>query len=150
MSAGGRFTIRILNGLHEGAEMKIPAGGVVVGNDEKCDLILCDAKLVSRHMQLIPVGESVILRPLNGTVFLNQTTVRGDIRVKSSKQIVTIGDTFLAIKHPSEVGWPACSERRDYFPYRGVTLEGNLEAVSSRKNLTNTMVLSALGSVLFT
>lgn len=46
------ITLRIFSGTHLGAEITLPEGLYVLGNDDSCDIILQDTSLEARHIQL--------------------------------------------------------------------------------------------------
>ena len=61
--------LRILSGVHLGAEIVLEEGTWAVGRDDSCDIILSDAALAPRHCALsIGADGTVTARPLDGTV----------------------------------------------------------------------------------
>lgn len=46
------ITLRIFSGVHLGAEIRLPIGSYAIGKDASCDIILQDASLAARHIQL--------------------------------------------------------------------------------------------------
>ncbi|QQY08191.1 MAG: hypothetical protein JMM79_02955 [Candidatus Xiphinematobacter sp.] len=111
---GVRFIVRVLTGPHEGAEMEIPEGGLIIGSGGECDLSLFDPRVVPKHAWLAPVGHGVVLRPLQGAVWLDMVSVKDDVELlDGAKQIITVGDTHLA------VGSPRCSSEEKWPPTHG-------------------------------
>ena len=70
MSASGVISFRILTGPHMGAELVLPAGALLIGSDDSCDVILQDSSVAPRHVRLdiAAEGPSVRVTPLDKTV----------------------------------------------------------------------------------
>jgi type III secretion system YscD/HrpQ family protein len=63
--------IKILSGLHAGAEMEIAPGDWLVGRDESCDVLLMDESIAPRHVLLrVEADGSCAAWPQNGQVML--------------------------------------------------------------------------------
>ena len=61
--------LRVLSGVHLGAEIVLEEGTWAVGRDDSCDIILSDAALAPRHCALaIGADGTVTAKPLDGTV----------------------------------------------------------------------------------
>lgn len=105
------LAVRILNGPHEGAEMEIPQEGITLGRDDTCDLIIFDPYLTPRHLRLVPQdGGKLILSPLEGNVQVGGIQINEDTVVESPTQVITVGETQLAVGHAGQewptVAWP--------------------------------------------
>ena len=70
MSASGAISFRILTGPHMGAELVLPAGALLIGSDDSCDVILQDSSVAPRQVRLdiAAEGPSVRVTPLDKTV----------------------------------------------------------------------------------
>ena len=81
-ASGGRSV-----SLVDGREYSVPAGGLVIGRDAWCDVVVPTAEVSRRHAQIAPAAEGYVITDTstNG-VFVNgervsrtQTLGRGDI-----------------------------------------------------------------------
>jgi hypothetical protein len=72
--------------------LDVPAGGVIIGRDPSCRLVLPDPQVSGRHAQLEWVGTTWVIRDLNST---NGTYVNG-VRVASgASQALRSGDQIV-------------------------------------------------------
>lgn len=100
------WKIRILSGLHAGAELVLPDEPTTLGRGEDCDLALDDAQLAERHIELTPVSGRLRLRLLDASsaAHVDGKAVEGEIAL-APFQIVTIGGIHLAVA-PAREEWP--------------------------------------------
>ena len=74
-SASGVISFRILTGPHMGAEVVLPAGTLLIGSDDSCDIILQDGSVAPRHAEMRIVesenGLSVHLAPLDKAILIH-------------------------------------------------------------------------------
>lgn len=64
-----QLSLRVLTGMHAGAEMRLPERGILmVGSTDDCDLILADDGIAAHHCVLTVVGDQVLLRAMDGGV----------------------------------------------------------------------------------
>lgn len=68
MSEPVRLLLRILSGIHAGAQMPLTDGGWVIGRDDSCDIILQDDTLAARHANLAVKEGSVKAQAMDGRV----------------------------------------------------------------------------------
>jgi hypothetical protein len=64
-----QLSLRVLTGMHAGAEMRLPDRGILmIGHADDCDLILADDGIAAHHCVLTVVGDKVLLRAMDGGV----------------------------------------------------------------------------------
>jgi DNA-binding NtrC family response regulator len=86
--AAGKCRVRILYGSDAGAELALPAVGVVVGADAACDVVLADPAASAKHLTIVPRNNGFEVTDLgskNGT-FLDGVAV--------TKALVPVGTTL--------------------------------------------------------
>ena len=100
------WTMRILAGVHVGAEAALDDEEAVLGSGEECDFVLEDDGLAGRHVSLLPTGSGVRL-----TVFDAGNPVRIDGQPIDGSallepfQVVSIGELAFAVG-PADQPWP--------------------------------------------
>lgn len=88
--------LRILSGIHIGAEIELSPGTWVVGRDDSCDIILSDASVAARHaaLQVTDSGE-LEFEGLDGTVLTaGETPPEGGMLVAG--EIYRLGGVIFA------------------------------------------------------
>jgi type III secretion system YscD/HrpQ family protein len=64
-----QLSLRVLTGMHAGAEMRLPDRGILmIGQADDCDLILADDGIAPHHCVLTVMGDQVLLRAMDGAV----------------------------------------------------------------------------------
>jgi type III secretion system YscD/HrpQ family protein len=102
-----KLAIRILTGMHRGAELPLSSAVYVLGSGDQCDIILNDPDVEEQHCRLEISGESITLTWMEGGKGLVDGEYSGDKRgALKLFQAVTLGDVNFAIG-PAEVQWPA-------------------------------------------
>lgn len=97
--------LRILAGVHTGAEVALPDGRTVLGRDDSCDLVFDDAGLAGRHVAL-HAGADLRLTVLDSAlVFVDGEPVRESVVVEFY-QVVSLGRLAFALG-PAQGAWPA-------------------------------------------
>ena len=92
--------LRIIQGVHEGAEFDLSEKSVLmIGSDINCDIILSDVSIANRHCIIHSIGSSVWIRPIEGQTSINEDVVEfSEERSIDSSDIVHLGDTqFLLV-----------------------------------------------------
>lgn len=100
------WTMRILAGVHVGAEVTLADEEAVIGSDVGCDFVLEDGGLAPRHISL-RVGETgVLLTVLDAAepVYVDGLQVEGGVALEPY-QVVSIGGLSLAVG-PAQRSWP--------------------------------------------
>lgn len=99
------WTMKILAGVHAGAEVTLSDEEATLGSDDACDLVLEDAGLAGRHIRL-HAGSDVRMTVLDGSgpVRVDGRPVQGSIELEPY-QVVTVGGLALALG-PADEDWP--------------------------------------------
>ena len=109
-ASGGRLV-----SLVDGREYAIPAGGLVIGRDASCDVVVPTAEVSRRHAEIAPAIEGYVLKDTstNG-VFVNgervsvtQTLGRGDIVRVGNEDFRFYGDLVVSATPPDVTPTPA-------------------------------------------
>ena len=100
------WTMKILAGVHAGAEVILSNEEAVLGRDDACDFVLEDAGLAGRHIRLC-AGADVRMTVLDETipVCVDGRPVEGSIELEPY-QVVTAGGLALALG-PADQVWPS-------------------------------------------
>ncbi|HJU68826.1 MAG TPA: FHA domain-containing protein [Gemmatimonadaceae bacterium] len=109
-ASGGR-----LLSLVDGREYAIPGGGLVIGRDASCDVVVPTSEVSRRHAEIAPSNEGYVLKDTstNG-VFVNgervsvtQTLGRGDIVRVGNEDFRFYADLVVAATPPDVTPTPA-------------------------------------------
>ena len=103
------WILKILSGVHVGAEVALSTTEVVLGQGESCDLVLDDVSLSDRHISLRMEAEQALLTLLDTDrpIYVGgQKLERSDAQTLEPFQLIAIGTLFLAVG-PPDVKWPA-------------------------------------------
>ena len=100
------WTMKILSGVHVGAEVTLMEEEAVLGSDDDCDFVLEDDGLAGRHVSLLAAESGVRLAVLDAghPVRVDGQPIEGSILLESF-QVVTIGGLSLAVG-PAGQSWP--------------------------------------------
>ena len=101
-----QWTMRILAGVHVGAEAALIEEETVLGGDDDCDFALEDEGLASRHISLLAAESGVRLTVLDAgsPVRIDGQRVEGSVLL-APFQVVSIAGLALAVG-PAEQSWP--------------------------------------------
>ena len=101
------WTMKILAGVHVGAEVTLSDEEVTLGRDDDCDFVLEDAGLAGRHILLQAGTGDVRMTVLDGIgpVYVDGRPVEGSIEL-GPYQVVTAGGLSLALG-PAGQAWPS-------------------------------------------
>ena len=99
------WTMKILAGVHVGAEVTLSDEEATLGRDDACDFVLEDTGLAARHIRL-HAGTDVRMTVLDGSspVCVDGRPVEGSIELEPY-QVVTVGGLALALG-PADRPWP--------------------------------------------
>lgn len=104
--ADRNWTLKILSGVHVGAEVTLVEEEAVLGSDDDCDLVLEDDRLAGRHISLLAAESGVRLRVLDsGNPVLVDGQQIGGSALLEAFQVVSIGGLSLAVG-PAGQAWP--------------------------------------------
>ena len=97
--------MKILAGVHAGAEITLSDEEATLGHDDACDLVLEDADLAGRHIRL-HAGTGVRMTVLDESipVHVDGRPVQGSVELEPY-QVVTAGGLALALG-PADEDWP--------------------------------------------
>ena len=100
------WMMRVLAGVHAGAEAVLTEEQAVLGAAEDCDFVLDDDALADRHIGLRAGAAGPLLTVLDtGTpVLLDGHEVRGEVQLEPY-QVISIGALSLAVG-PADAAWP--------------------------------------------
>jgi hypothetical protein len=101
-----RYLLRILSGLHGGAEAQLFDGELVLGSDDGCDLILMDPGILASHLKLTVSIHGVAAEALGKGDLpkLNGTPLEGKSDL-APFQVISLGRVHLAVG-PVGKEWP--------------------------------------------
>jgi transcriptional regulator with PAS, ATPase and Fis domain len=74
----GEYALAVVSGPNKKSKVVLSSRPVVLGSARDCDLVLDDETVSSRHCELSPEGEQIVLRDLGSTngVFIDEVRVR--------------------------------------------------------------------------
>ena len=100
------WTMKILSGVHAGAEVTLDEEEAVIGSGRDCDFVLEDDGLAGRQISLLPMDAGVRLTVLEtgNTVHVGGQPLDGSALLDPF-QVVTIGGLSLALG-PAGQPWP--------------------------------------------
>lgn len=94
--------LRILKGLHEGAELELSPGEHTLGSDENCDIVLLDKDVASTHLRLSIDKEHVSVTSFE-TVSINKKIFdKGSVAYLTDSGVLQIGGVRLELEVPLE------------------------------------------------
>lgn len=107
MSESSEWLIKIISGPHQGAEVPLQAGRLVVGANPEADLVLHDVLVAPNHVAVSLEQGVVTIEPLDGPVFVNGKRAKAPTAVPPFG-FVTAGTTHLVLG-PAAGRWPLLS-----------------------------------------
>ncbi|MDR3274161.1 MAG: type III secretion system inner membrane ring subunit SctD [Puniceicoccales bacterium] len=100
--------LKILSGNHQGAEVVFGNEKAVIGNGEDSDIILSDSMIEAHHAEITFSDTGVVIKPLEGQVFVDGKLVKEESQAVEAFQFITIGSTHIVFG-PSGEPWPSIS-----------------------------------------
>ena len=89
-ASGGRLV-----SLVDGKEYTVPSGGLVIGRDAGCDVVIGKTEVSRRHAELSPTEQGYVVRDTSSNgVFVNGERVRGSQRLARTDVIRVGGEEF--------------------------------------------------------
>ena len=89
-ASGGRLV-----SLVDGKEYSVPSGGVVIGRDAGCDVVVGKNEVSRRHAEIAPTDQGYFVRDMSSNgVFVNGERVRGSQRLARADVIRVGGEEF--------------------------------------------------------
>jgi pSer/pThr/pTyr-binding forkhead associated (FHA) protein len=89
-ASGGRLV-----SLVDGKEYTVPSGGLVIGRDAGCDVVIAKTEVSRRHAELAPTDQGYVVRDTSSNgVYVNGERVRGSQRLARTDVIRVGGEEF--------------------------------------------------------
>lgn len=127
------WTLKILNGLHQGAETRLDDGEYAIGRGERCEVLLCDEGIDAVHARLRIADGKPCLVPQDDAAL----TVNGEVPAAASEavslddgDVVALGMVRMALLREEAVvapevsppgrvapGWDAPSKHGGFRPF---------------------------------
>ena len=100
------WTMKILAGVHAGAEVTLVEEQAVLGSDDDCDFVLEDDGLAGRHLSLLAARSGVQVTVLDAShpVRIDGQTIEGNA-VLEPFQVVAVRGLAFAVG-PAGQAWP--------------------------------------------
>lgn len=102
------WLLKVVAGPHQGAEMRLTEGQVLIGKDDDCDVVLHDALVAPQHFALDLNGSGIFVAPLGGRVYCAGKRIKEARESVPPFSFITIGGTHLVIG-PADDKWPLLS-----------------------------------------
>ena len=105
--AAKNWILKILSGVHVGAEVVLSTTELVLGQNESCDLVLDDVSLSDRHISLRMDGEQALLTLLDTArpIYVGEQKMERGELTPEPFQLISIGTLFLVVG-PVDAEWP--------------------------------------------
>jgi len=104
-----KYLLKILSGPHQGAEVVLDKGDLVIGSDSECDLILSDVLIHPQHIKVTISDEgSILIAPLDLPVYLDGNEIKKQSYEINPFQFISLGTTHIVIG-PATEDWPSIS-----------------------------------------
>jgi type III secretion protein D len=99
------YLLKILNGIHGGAEVELHPGQYVIGRNDECDIVLGDDGIEQEHMVLTynPAGQLAVAAKTGEFLIDGNPVESGEIGL-DIHQIVSIGQIHWAVVEQGD-GW---------------------------------------------
>lgn len=107
MADSADWILKLISGPHQGAEVSLRPGRIVVGSDRECDLVLNDVLVAARHFALSLANGTVTVEPLDGPAFVNGKRLTAATKAPAFG-FVSAGTTHLVVG-PANARWPLLS-----------------------------------------
>src|SRR3954469_4201696 len=104
MADSSEWILKIISGPHQGAEVALRSGRVVVGTQPECDLVLHDVLVAPQHFALTLDHGTATVESIEGRVFCNGKRVTAATPVPLFG-FITAGTTHLVLG-PASARWP--------------------------------------------
>lgn len=107
MTESSEWILKIISGPHQGAEVTLRSGRVMVGASSECDVVLHDVLVAPQHFALTLDGGKLTVEPIEGPLFCNGKRIAASAPVPAFA-FLTAGTTHLVLG-PAGVRWPLLS-----------------------------------------
>jgi type III secretion system YscD/HrpQ family protein len=98
MTAAAVRVVRILRGVHAGAERSLVPGEYVLGSGAECDIVLRDDGIAERHIALIVGPATAYIKRQGDAVWISRgKAVKASRRLLSNHEVLCLGDAELSI-----------------------------------------------------
>lgn len=101
------FTLRVLNGKQQGAEIALKTGRYQLGTEEDNDIVLMGEAIEGRHLEMFFAEGRATLTHLEKEIYINnQSITQPHLPLElEAKQVVMVGGVALSINESSDP-WP--------------------------------------------
>lgn len=104
-----KYLLKIISGPHQGAEVALDEGELIIGSSQNCDLILSDTLVSPEHLKIVVNPNGVSIVALASPVYYDGTEIAKDENVPIEDfKFISVGTTHFLIG-PVEGEWPALS-----------------------------------------
>ena len=100
------WLLKILSGMHQGAEIALDFGSYTLGQSEECDLVLSDSSLADQQLTLTISEEGLIIQPSNNDTIFCEGAPHNDTFTPDSFNIINVANINFVIG-PEDASWPA-------------------------------------------
>ncbi|HYD63767.1 MAG TPA: FHA domain-containing protein [Noviherbaspirillum sp.] len=101
LTMSGKRRLKVLDGIHAGAELSLADGTYVIGSDFSCDMILLDKDVRKQHLQLRVAGQHIDIECIDDAELEldGVKTASSDVRIADGVTM-TLGPVNLTIYQP--------------------------------------------------
>lgn len=104
-----KYLLKIISGPHQGAEVALDEGELIIGSSQNCDLILSDSLVSAEHLKIVVTEGGVSIIALASPVYYDGEEIARDEEVHVEPfKFISVGTTHSIIG-PVEGEWPALS-----------------------------------------
>lgn len=103
-----QWLLKVIAGPHQGAEMSMREGKLLIGSDDECDVVLHDVLVAPQHVEIEITANAITAAQLGGRVFINGKRLRDARQSIPDFAFVSVGGSHLVIG-PEAAKWPLLS-----------------------------------------
>lgn len=104
-----KYLLKIISGPHQGAEVALDEGELVIGSSQNCDLILSDTLVSAEHLKIVVNESGVAIVALSSPVYYDGEEIVKDENISVEPfKFISVGTTHFVIG-PVEGEWPPLS-----------------------------------------
>jgi type III secretion protein D len=105
--AASKLVLRVVAGVHEGAEVALDGRELVVlGQSDDCDILLKDEGVAARHLAISLRPDGIAVRALDGDIGFCQQTLKSGAALALPKYVpLLLGKAAIALGAPEDSRW---------------------------------------------
>lgn len=103
-----QWLLKVVSGPHQGAEMGVRSGKILIGSDDECDVVLHDVLVAPQHVEIEVTASGIMAAPLGGRVFVNGKRIKDARQTVPDFAFLSMGGSHLVIG-PDNGNWPLLS-----------------------------------------